>query len=185
MSEQIKPKYSKLTEGDVAELQARFSSNSREEIIEYLIGSIDEQCVLASKINNWDESSHGPIGFYLNVDLKPDSRNIADKLDVLINVARKAEMIVDVDAKAMHWLAYKYPLALAQMTIARRKHQTIHDEGMYIFSNYFTNRLLNLKRDPSVREEYEMWGRYIENYDYKKQQPQQYESSFSLIDTQE
>lgn len=174
MPDQIIPKYSKLTEDDVAEFQAMFSENSRDEIIEHLISLIDDKKVLESKISDWWETSnHFSLRAYLNVDSIPDSRNIVDTLDVLINVARNADMIASVDTQAMHWLAYKSPLALAQMTIARRKHQTINDGGLYIFSNYFTNQLLKLRQVSAVSEKhvievYEKWEHYVENYDYKK-----------------
>jgi len=168
------PKYSKLTEDDVAGIKEQFSEYSREDILEHLISLIDDKEVLESKVDDWWEASnHFLLRAYLNVDYKPDSRNIVDTLDVLINVARNADMIVSVDTQAMHWLAYKSPLALAQMIIARRKHQTINDGGLYIFSNYFTDELLKLKRDPNVSEKhviekYEKWEHYVENYDYKK-----------------
>lgn len=187
MPEQIIPKYSKLTEDDVAEFQAMFSENSRDEIIEHLISLIDDKKVLESKISDWWESSNSiSLHRYLNVDYNPNYMNIVDTLDVLINTARNTEEVLSVDTMAMSWLSHKYPLALAQMIIARRKFKTIDNEGLYVFTNYFKERLSKLKRDPSRREQHvikenEMWEDYVESYDYWKGQPKFVESDVSQL----
>lgn len=196
---QASPRYSKLTEDEVLELKEQFSGDSREDIVEHLIRSIDHKFVLESKISDWWEYCNS-INFHrcLNVDYNPSYMNIVETLDVLIKIAKKAEAVLTVDTLAMSWLSHKYPLALAQMIIARRNFKTVDNEELYVFTNYFTERLSKLKRDPSRREQHvikenEMWEDYVESYDYWKGEPRPYTSSskavsdeslFSLIDIQ-
>ncbi|ATC60280.1 hypothetical protein [Vibrio anguillarum] len=171
------PKYSKLTEDDITGIKENFSGCSREDVLQHLISLIDDKKVLESKISDWWEASNSiSLSWHLNVDYNLNYMNIVDTLDVLINAARNAEEVLSVDTMAMSWLSHKYPLALAQMIIARRKFKTIDNDGLYVFTNYFTESLSKLKRDPNRREQHvieekEMWEDYVETYDYWKGQP--------------